>query len=957
MQVTRSNDVVSIKELQEYVVKLSKSAGLTEDIRNLIHDQISQLAVIYGENIQREVAIRILQTQMEMTKTGYFQEPVDIVEFVESPNYMNQKNFVRPKIMEHLIRLWRDPYKYIEVVCGGSLTLDTLIQEADGGLPTIQERLGKSKPVLVAKDSGIETSTTDITHVSGQKHVRTIVLQNGMKLTSSMDHRHHIYKKKYDMVKAQFLQIGERVVVPRYIQTSPSTDIPKAEARFLGHKCSTDSYNEVIPVKVTTSPNNKVAEFLRTLFSCRSTVIYTGQEKLVPGICLAMSSERFIRQTQLLLLRFKIQSAIRFEEQFDKRYNKGIYRWELRILGIQNLSLFISKITEIIEKQDKFYLIQQYCNDTGLGLNTDIDDRLSKEFPEDLAYIPIIKIIDHSIKRETGDLGAHNGNRYIANGISTHNSIGYGKNYFLDMSMAYFLYRLSCLYSPQAHFGLAPGSDIVFLFQSRTYEAARKVIFNQFKQRIEASKYFAENYMFEKKASASELKFPNNVRVRPVSSTDTAALSLNVLGSALDELNFLSVINRSAKATGPHQETYDQAQKLYQTVYDRIESRYKTSTGMLGKIFMLSSANYQGDFIDRKEEEAKTNPTIYVMHMAQWESAPWKYSKERFYVKLPTQSHTAEILDKKPVNMDGHIAVPMDLKSAFIANPEESLRSRAGIAIISQHKFLSIYDIVTTHKNYNLIYTNTQIFNTPTVCINNIRDLKTIINWDFVKSLVPYGPFSCHIDLGLSSDAAGIAIGHVIGGLALSTTEDNEEFMPVYGIPGVLACTPPVNAAEDIDIIKIRDLLFLLKETLPIEVLTMDQFQSEAILQAARKKGFRANKLSVDKTPEPYLDYKQAVRERRVYLPEHKELDTEYKGLDQDLISGKIDHSTKSSKDIADAVTGCVYTLSILRTTYSRVQKVVRPIYQEEGGGTPENILDKHSRWAAQDRPSSGNRR
>jgi len=665
MEITTNDDVVSIKDLQKYIAKLSLSAGLTTSVQKVIYDQIAQLEIIYGKDINRETAIRILQTQIEMTRTGYFQEPVGIVEFVESYDYMNQKKFVRPRVLADLVKLWRDPHKYTEVVLGGA--------------------------------------------------------------------------------------------------------------------------------------------------------------------------------------------------------------------------------------------------------------------------------------------------------------IGWGKNYFLDMSMAYFIYRMSCLYSPQAHFGLAPGSDIVFLFQSKTYDSARKVIFNQFKQRIEASKYFTENYMFEKRSSASELKFPNNVRIRPVSSSDTAALSLNVLAAVIDEANFLNVIKRSVKVSGPHQETYDQAQKLYQTVYDRIESRYKTSTGILGKVFLMSSANYEGDFIDRKEKEAITNPKIFVAHMSQWEAAPWKYSTERFYVKLPTRSDSAHIVDDKPADMTGYVAVPVDLKQDFISNPEESLRSKAGIAIISQHKFLSLYDVAAAHKAYLKTYSNVQIFKKRILCINTIDKLEDLINWDFVEALVERGPFVCHIDLGITTDAAGVAIGHVVGGLqSQNVNAENVTYAPIYGLPGLLACVPPANAVEDIDIIKIRDLVFLLAKVLPIEILTMDQFQSDAILQEARRRGFRTHKVSVDKTPDPYIDYKQATRERRVLLPSHKELDAEYRGLDQDLMTGKIDHAAKGSKDIADAVTAAVHTLALLRSTYTSCMTPVPIIYgkdlpipDRQNQGNRRSSGDRFGgggRWSAGNRPSSGNR-
>jgi hypothetical protein len=661
-ELVQNTDTVLIEDMKRYVEQQSLALGLTNEARDLIIAQLDQLGTIYGRQIDRETVLRIIKTQYEMTRSGYFQDPVDIVEFVESPTYMNQKEYVRPKILEHLYTLWHDPYQYIEVILGGA--------------------------------------------------------------------------------------------------------------------------------------------------------------------------------------------------------------------------------------------------------------------------------------------------------------IGYGKNYFLDMCLAYMLYRMSCLYSPQAHFGLAPGSNIVALLQSRTMDKAKDVVFKQFKQRLEASKYFADNFMFDKKKAASELRFPNNIVVRPVSSSDTAAISENVFISALDELNFMSVVKRSAKSSktpGPHAETYDQAQKLYQVVHDRITSRFKTPDGgHLGKIFLLSSANYEGDFIDRKEKEALTNDRIYVVHMNQWEAAPWKFSKEMFYVKLPTRTKTAQILEEKPENMEGHIAVPVDLKTEFIRDPEESLRSKAGVAIVGQYKFIHSSDVAKARELYNKVYGKSNaIFTRETVCINYESNLKKLIDWRFVDLIKNYGPFSCHIDLGLSSDAAGVGIAHAIGGKAIEQTDnyDSTNLLPVYGIPGILAVTPPESEVEDIDIIKIRDLIFMLGKVLPIEIFTMDQFQSAAIIQAARKKGYTANLLSVDNDLAPYTDFKQSLRENRVALQPHSVLDQEYKGLDQDLIKGKVDHAEGDSKDVSDGATGAFYTVSIRRSTYYNISSKVISLADSSGAKIKEKKESASSTsFEREGRPSSGNR-
>jgi len=530
--------------------------------------------------------------------------------------------------------------------------------------------------------------------------------------------------------------------------------------------------------------------------------------------------------------------------------------------------------------------------------------------------------------------------------------IGTGKNYFLDMSFAYLLYRMSCMYSPQAHFGLAPGSDIVILFQSRNFEAAKKVVFNQFKQRIEASQYFSENFMFNKRNS-NELRFPNNIIIKPVSSADTAALSMNVYAAAIDEINFLSIVKRKRGVQGPNQETYDQGQKLYETVRGRIESRYKTSTGTMGKVFLLSSANYKGDFIDRLEEEAKTNSKIFVMHMSQWESKPDKYSKERFFVKLPTATNSTVIQSEKPDSMDGWIDVPVDLRADFEKTPEECLRSMAGVAIESQHRFMNMADLNDAYDKYAYVYGNrtANIFNRDNVVINYIGELKELIDWKFIQYLK--GEFAVHIDLGLNTDSGGIAVAHVIGGKATSNVVGGDKYLPVYGICGIIAINPPVNEMEDIDIIKIQDLILLLGKHISISRISLDQFQSASTVQLFRKHGYRSELIGMDRSLEPYIALKTALRNGRVYMPYNKVLDTEFKYLHQDLVSGKVDHTSQSSKDVSDAVAGALYSLSLMRGSYKGRGGEVKRIVPVKGEDfVIEDKEDIHSKRISTGRKS-----
>jgi len=640
----------------------------------------------------------------------------------------------------------------------------------------------------------------------------------------------------------------------------------------------------------------------------------------------------------------RMKDAIEYFDRLNLESGMDIETREILKSQLKQLEGMYGKV---ISKEDFLNIIEMQLKVTHTGYFTEpvgiVEFMESSKFMNQKRYVRP-KIMEHLVKLWTEP------ERY--DHVILGGGIGTGKNYFLDMSFAYLIYRLSCMYSPQAHFGLAPGSDIVILFQSRNFDAAKKIVFNQFKQRIEASEYFSENFMFNKRNS-NELKFPNNIIVKPISSADTAALSMNVLFAAIDEINFLSVVKRKRGVQGPNQETYDQGQKLYETVRGRIESRYKTSTGTMGKIFLLSSANYKGDFIDRLEEESKTNSKIFVMHMSQWESNPEKYSKKVFYVKLPTETNSTVIQSEEPDSMKGWITVPIDLREDFEKTPEECLRSRAGVAIENQHRFMNMSDLNDAYDAYAGVYGSrtVNIFNRDNVVINYLGSLKELIDWKFIQYLK--GEFAVHIDLGLNTDSGGIAVAHVIGGKATSSIVGGDKYLPVYGICGVIAINPPVNEMEDIDLIKIQDLILMLGKHLSISKISLDQFQSASTVQLFRKHGYKSELIGMDRSLEPYIALKTALRNGRVYMPYNKVLDSEFKYLHQDLVSGKVDHTNQSSKDVSDAVAGVLYSLSLMRGSYKGRGGEVKKIVPTNGDTFVVNdVEEKHTKRVTTGRKS-----
>jgi hypothetical protein len=515
--------------------------------------------------------------------------------------------------------------------------------------------------------------------------------------------------------------------------------------------------------------------------------------------------------------------------------------------------------------------------------------------------------------------------------------IGIGKNYFADISLAYDLYCLSCLYSPQSFYELAPGSKIVFIHQSKTEKLAKEVVFDHFGNRLELSGYFPKYFMFDRKFR-KVMKFPHLIEVMPISSADTSALGMNVFGAVIDEMNFMSKVKKSKKVERYGEEEYDQAEVLYRTILRRMESRFDRLGRLPGKIYLISSANYEGDFIDRKEKEAEINPHIFTMHMAQWESflerdgslMKKKYSGEYFFVRKPTDTAAGGVFENRPIPLDEKdvnniLEVPIEHKEAFDRDLIGSLRDIAGVAVTRTSRFISKNYIENSFNLYETIYGKEQIFTSSQVELTVNSEVSDLVNYTLLRRLNPYGPFAMHIDLAISGDCAGVAIGHAIGSkdvnFRVAFNPETGEFsrepkgsLPVFGVPGLLQVVPPRGGEIEIHIL--RELLSIICEYIPIYWLTMDRHQSASTLQFFRSRNISTGIVSTDRTPEPYTEVKFAIKEERVYAARHEVLLEEMPLLDQDNTTGKVDHPEDGSKDLSDSLAGVVYSLSQKKASY-----------------------------------------
>ena len=114
-------------------------------------------------------------------------------------------------------------------------------------------------------------------------------------------------------------------------------------------------------------------------------------------------------------------------------------------------------------------------------------------------------------------------------------SIGWGKTTCAYIGIAYDLYKVSCMKSPQDAFGLLPGTNLAFINISVNLKQATKIMFGGLGNIIRNSPYFREKFPFNPSIT-TELRFPRGIFAYPVAATQQALLGEGVFSAAFASL-------------------------------------------------------------------------------------------------------------------------------------------------------------------------------------------------------------------------------------------------------------------------------------------------------------------------------------------------------------------------------------------------------------------------------------
>ena len=512
----------------------------------------------------------------------------------------------------------------------------------------------------------------------------------------------------------------------------------------------------------------------------------------------------------------------------------------------------------------------------------------------------------------------HEGDKYL--GI-LRGSLGWGKTSFADIALAYILYQLSCLRNPSSAYGLLANDTVALICVSVSKYQAKRVMFKRLRQLMKKSPYFTDVFPPQDMEAQEELRFPKSVWLAPVSSTEQGVIGENVFGGVMDEANFQPVVQDSKLRRGKGQ-VYDHAQVIFDALYRRMKSRFP---GLPGKFMIVSSEQYPDDFVDRTCKKFRDDPGVQIMHYSMWETRPkTAYAGPTFKVEIGTDIRPTRILTGSETDVVGEVMeVPAEYEKDFRDDPDGATRDIAGRSTLALIPFITDRQSIQDALDKTRLHPMT---NTKTTLQDGVKwiweRLATRMPDDdeghevWQPKWFPERPRFVHIDLGLTNDRAGVAMGCCCGvdtQVRKVESEDGKiellpERVPIVWYDFLLSVeAPPFGQIQFSDI---RAVLYaLVKHGFRLQKVSYDSFGSISEIQELMRKGYDVEKLSVDTSMDPYLYFRSALQERRAKYYEHPILLKEAVQLEHNKIRKKVDHPSYAggSKDLADAAAGVAH--------------------------------------------------
>ena len=530
-------------------------------------------------------------------------------------------------------------------------------------------------------------------------------------------------------------------------------------------------------------------------------------------------------------------------------------------------------------------------------------------------------------------------------------SIGTGKTFSSMVMFVRKLYELSCFENIPLMFNMNPTSPIGFIYFSVTKAQARMTGFDELMGMLDSIPYFREKFMRDTNYSTI-LKYPQNLFI--ISASEQGhALGVNLIGSVLDEANFIreSLSSRKAGAFNIR----SKVKNMYSSILNRTRSRFIVNGMNHSLSLLVSSSSHTSSFVEKKIEMSMDDTRTKIIETRLWEVKPRSnFSSEVFWVFKGAEFLDPQIVDNADavlhlsdaLGLDSEflphhqtvgdqikslpqgvknffIDIPMDFKKSFEIDIISSLKDIAGVAVAPLGKLLYSKKIYRDCLNDTIRHPF--ISESVTLSTGDSHDLKSFLmpRFDFIdKDKERF----IHIDQSTKNDFTGIAMAYVSS--YRKEGEKGEIRSPIVTVDMMLCITPP-KAPDQISIKKIRDFVLWLRDEngMNIKGVTYDWFASAESIQAFTERGMNSDVQSLDKSDTQYVSLINLMAEGRLVLYDYRVFREELYELEHDRQRRKVDHPSTSSKDVADAVAGAVY-LAISKTTGGGVDEDLRTLDQ-----------------------------
>ena len=506
--------------------------------------------------------------------------------------------------------------------------------------------------------------------------------------------------------------------------------------------------------------------------------------------------------------------------------------------------------------------------------------------------------------------------------------IGWGKSFLSTLITLYLDICVSLMHDPSKYFGLSKATSFSSMLVSYSIKKSYEVLVNPFINIMESSPFFEKvtrrdsmqelvnefqkgrpvdklYYTTASKDKSSIFEFDSGLSIKAASSPQ-ALLGLTLISITYSELAFFTDAGKSS----------DYILRIYNDGKARVRSRLETNqidpqTGnkivdYYGRSILDSSPNDLNNAIDDYiVNRAPDDPTNYIVKGSRWEWRPDDYKNDfrtgnTFQVYLGGRGNPPKILEKDDPILQSDtadknkiITVPGSLKQTFKDDLKKALKDWAGIPTGSAGSLVYDYGPLERMFNNNLknIYLNIEapasepprdlIWNqiAPTFFKNK--------NGVYEYYYKPRIPRNVSVDQSYATDVTSISMSHVE---RLGDTGDL-----IYVVDFSIAILPTKKSNVNLEAIRcfIEDLR--IKGHLNIAHVSFDQFQSETTIQNLTRAKFDVEKLSVDKTMDPYLNFISLMNTGRVVCGKNIFLKNNIKSLNiirpkTDKGKSKIDH-------------------------------------------------------------------